>query len=525
MRKPSFEAIEMFTLRQDSPRSSCLSVVIRVRIFACLAVLLYLQTALRAEDPSKPMPQLEIRAGDHICIIGNTLADRMQHDGWLETLLQSRFPRHKLVCRNLGFAGDELTIRLRSEGFGSTDDWLSLHKADIVFAFFGYNESFAGQAGLDKFKKDLDDFVKHTLRQKYNGKSTPRLVLFSPIAHENLHDRNLPDGSENNRRIELYAAAMAQVARTNRVPFVDLFKPTRALYAESPQPLTINGVHLNERGNRLVAQAIDRALFPQQAEPKRETYALEKLRQAVLDKNFYWFYRYRTVDGFNIYGGRSYEKYAEGQTNRVVMQREMQVLDVMTANRDKRVWAVAQGEDLKVDDSNTPPFIATKTNFPGKGPNGTHILLDGEEAIQKMTVAQGMKVSLFASEKEFPELAKPVQMAFDAKGRLWVAAFPTYPHWKPKEEMNDKLLILEDTKGTGKADKCTVFADHLNCPTGFEFYNGGVFESSTVRSWPRATAQTRRSRLAVITSSTSISRCATTRLVCPPTNLRSARPP
>jgi len=40
--------------------------------------------------------------------------------------------------------------------------------------------------------------------------------------------------------------------------------------------------------------------------------------------------------------------------------------------------------------------------------------------------------------------------------------------------MNDKILILEDTKGTGKADKCTVFADHLHCPTGFEFYNGGV---------------------------------------------------
>jgi putative heme-binding domain-containing protein len=90
-----------------------------------------------------------------------------------------------------------------------------------------------------------------------------------------------------------------------------------------------------------------------------------------------------------------------------------------------------------------------------------------------------MKVNLFASEKDFPELAKPVQMAFDPKGRLWVAVWPTYPHWKPKEEMNDKILILEDTKGTGRADKCTVFADHLHCPTGFEFYNGGVIVAQT----------------------------------------------
>ena len=70
-----------------------------------------------------------------------------------------------------------------------------------------------------------------------------------------------------------------------------------------------------------------------------------------------------------------------------------------------------------------------------------------------MTVGKGLKVNLFASEEEFPELVKPVQMAFDTKGRLWVAVWPTYPHWKPKEEMNDKLLILEDTDGDGKADK------------------------------------------------------------------------
>jgi len=66
-----------------------------------------------------------------------------------------------------------------------------------------------------------------------------------------------------------------------------------------------------------------------------------------------------------------------------------------------------------------------------------------------MKVADGMKVTLFASEQDFPELAKPVQMQFDSKGRLWVAVWPSYPHWKPTEEMNDKILIFEDTKGTG----------------------------------------------------------------------------
>jgi putative heme-binding domain-containing protein len=464
----------MSIMQQFLPRR-CRSVFLMLTVLLPSLALLTAADAPPASDSEgKPAEKLEIRHGDHICLIGNTLADRMQHDGWLETYFHSRFPKHDLMFRNLGFSGDELTVRLRSEGFGSPDDWLTFHKTDIVLAFFGYNESFAGKAGLDKFKKDLDGFIQHTLAQKYNGKSAPRLVLFSPIAHENLHDRNLPDGSENNQRLELYTAAMAEIAQAHHVPLVDLFHPTQAAYGKAARPLTINGVHLNETGNHVLAQIIDQGLFGSDPEPKRDPQALEKLRQAVLDKNFYWFNRYRTVDGYNVYGGRSHVAYVDGQTNRVVMQREMAILDVMAANRDKRIWAVAQGGDLKVDDSNTPPFIPTKTNKPGEGPGGTHIFLDGEEAIKKMTVAKGMKVNLFASEAEFPELAKPVQMQFDTKGRLWVAVFPSYPHWKPKDEMNDKILILEDTKGTGKADKCTVFADHLNCPTGFEFYNGGV---------------------------------------------------
>ena len=63
----------------------------------------------------------------------------------------------------------------------------------------------------------------------------------------------------------------------------------------------------------------------------------------------------------------------------MVVQREMAILDVMTANRDKRIWSVAQGGDHKVDDSDTPPFIPVKTNMPGTGPNGSYIFLYGDQ--------------------------------------------------------------------------------------------------------------------------------------------------
>jgi putative heme-binding domain-containing protein len=447
----------------------------------------------------------ELKKGDHICIVGNTLADRMQHFGWLETLIHARFPQDELVFRNLGYSGDEIydyqggkeTFRLRSMDFGTPDQWLAGSapipqpkklnpnapveqnrfehtntKADVIFAFFGYNESFAGEKGLPRFKKELDGYLKHLLSQKYNGKSAPRVVLFSPIAQEYMRDPNLPDPTENNKRLEMYTAAMGEVAKANNVRFVDLFHATQKLYGDADKQLTINGIHLNDLGNEQMARVIVSSLFGKSDVDKAK---LEKLHAAVNEKDLYWYNRYRTVDGYSTYGDRAFLRFVNGQTNYEVVQRELEVIDIMTSNRDKVIWAAAQGKDLKPDDSNTPPFIPVITNKPGPLPGSKHLFLSGEEAISKMTLGKGLKINLFADEKMFPDLlSKPVQMAWDAKGRLWVAVWPSYPHWKPKEEMNDKIIILEDTKGTGKADKMTVFADHLSNPTGFEFYNGGV---------------------------------------------------
>ena len=439
---------------------------------AALHRLAALVLALLVGSPAFAAP-FKFEKGDHVCLIGGVVAERMQHFGWLETRLQARLPEHELVFRNLAVGGDELTVRLRSEAFGSPDEHLTIHKADVIFAFFGYNESFAGSKGLEKFRKDLGGFLKKTLAQKYNGKSAPRVVLFSPIAHEDLHDPSLPDAKAANERLKLYTDAMAEVAKASNVAFVDLFTATQALSATAKQPLTINGVHQSERGDAALAQAIEAALFGDTE--ARDDALLAKVRAAVLDKDFHWFNRYRTVDGYSVFGGRSHLKFVDGQTNRDVAQREMQILDAMTANRDKRIWAVARGGELKVDDSNTPVFIPVKTNKPGSGPNGEHVFLGGEEAIAKMTVHKGMKVNLFASEEQFPEIAKAVQMAFDTRGRLWVIAMPSYPHWKPKDVMDDKVVILEDTDGDGKADRSKIFAGGLHVPTGIEFWGGGVF--------------------------------------------------
>ena len=99
-------------------------------------------------------PELKFEKSQHVCLIGNTLGERMQHDGWLETFFQSRLPEDELRFRNLCVAADEVNLRTRVDGFGTPDEWLTKEKADVIFAFFGYNESFAGQKGLAKFKKN-----------------------------------------------------------------------------------------------------------------------------------------------------------------------------------------------------------------------------------------------------------------------------------------------------------------------------------------------------------------------------------
>jgi len=152
----------------------------------------------------------------------------------------------------------------------------------------------------------------------------------------------------------------------------------------------------------------------------------------------------------------------------------------MTALRDKLINAVASGKttNLSVDDSKTHALPSVPTNYKSSGKNGDPDYLYGKEAEKALTVPEGYKVELFASEKEFPNLANPVQMSFDNKGRLWVATMPTYPAYRPGDRLpDDKILIYEDTNNDGRADRETVFADRLHLPIGFEFTPEGVYVS------------------------------------------------
>jgi glucose/arabinose dehydrogenase len=415
---------------------------------------------------SADKPKLELRKGDRIILFGNTLAERMQYYGHFETLLHARFPELELVVHNLGYSADELTLRPRQAHFDDHGHTLKDEKPDVLIAVLGFNESFAGPAGLAKFKNELEKFIKTSTTTKYNGKEAPRLVLLSPIAHEDLKNPHITDGKKNNENIKLYTDAMDELAGKHGVVFVDLFTPSKQLYEASSRPLTINGIHLSDEGYRQLAPKLDEALFgPFPATPKAN---LKALYAAVQEKNLQFFYDYRAVNGCYIYGGR---KAPFGIVN---FPAEMAKLRKMIQNREERIWQIAQGKSIlaTIDDSDTGDFVKVVTNV--KTP--VHITTPAEEQ-KTFNLPEGYAINLFASEVEFPDLEDPVSMTFDAKGRLWVGTMPSYPMYLPGTKPNDKVLILEDANDDGKADRCTTFADGLHLPIGIELGDGGVYLS------------------------------------------------
>ncbi len=98
--------------------------------------------------------------------------------------------------------------------------------------------------------------------------------------------------------------------------------------------------------------------------------------------------------------------------------------------------------------------------------------LGPEPSRKRIIEPGGFQVELFATE---PDVVNPIDMSWDARGRLWIVETVDYPNnFTPKGKGNDRIKICEDTDGDGRADEFTIFADGLNMPTSMVFAGGGV---------------------------------------------------
>ncbi len=435
--------------------------------------------------PPSSVP-LKLLQGEKLALVGNSTAERMNLFGNFETKLHLRFPNSEIVFRNFARPADEVAVRQRPNDYAKIDDPLRVFSPETFLCFFGFNESFAGPSGVEKFKADyekfLDDYAASYSRDAAGSK--PRFVLVSPIAFEPTGDPLLSDGAAENKNLALYAEAVKAVALKRGLAYVDLFTPTLQAFAKQPaMQYTINGCHCNEAGDKLIGDLLDQALFGSANSASVDPARAKKVLAAVNDKSWVHLQDYRMLNGWYVYGGRR-------TWDTETFPREYVKIRNMAAVRDRRIWDLAQGKTVAdlPDDSKTGDLFTPPTRFGeprqkySENSEGGPTILPPDQLIKTCTMPPGFEMKLFADETRFPEIAKPVQMSFDAKGRLWVSTMPSYPQWKPGDPRpSDKLVILEDTDGDGSADKSTVFYDQLHCPTGFEFFNGGVLVVSQPR--------------------------------------------
>jgi len=151
--------------------------------------------------------------------------------------------------------------------------------------------------------------------------------------------------------------------------------------------------------------------------------------------------------------------------------------DFQALMRNGVIWAAGDAVRAEWEKYEMPSVIRRSSsyvpNYERRNPPPKYqVPLSAEDSMKLAQLPAGFELKLFASE---PDVVKPISMNWDERGRLWVLESVDYPNEiHPGEPGRDRIKILEDTDGDGKADKFTIFAEGLNIPTGLCFYDGGV---------------------------------------------------
>jgi len=504
----------------------------------------------------------ELREGDRIVLVGDTLIEREPIYGHIEYLIATQFPDRNITCRNLGWSGDTPSGQSRV-GFDhskSPEVWfqqltnsIAQLKPTVVFLGYGMANSFAGEAGLSKFIVDLHKLMDAI--QQNASETKIRWVLLSPIGHEKLPPP-LPDPAKHNAQLAAYTKALKELAAQRSTHFVNLFEALdQSKFQVAVPALSDNGIHLNDYGYRRAAEAVrvalnwqrrfwrygitpggqirrgsnnakatdiesqtnklrmnfqaDRVELPawrdgelpapllrlanrlQLTALAKGDYDLfidgqfikavkpadlvegvifdrgpafdqaDELLQTIRKKNELFFYRWRPQNNTYLF---LFRKHEQGQNAKEIPQ-----FDPLIEEQEKKIAALRQPRVHKIEvlpatgNAKPAPTIVKQSSPPAPLKQLPHPQFD---------LDANLEISLYA---ENPLLAKPIHMNFDKRGRLWVASSEVYPQIKPGQEATDKIIILEDTDGDGRAEKSTVFAGGLLIPTGILPGDGGAY--------------------------------------------------
>lgn len=198
----------------------------------------------------------ELKNGDRVVFLGNSLFEDDFQYGYLELALTTRWPGRDVTYRNLGWTGDNVygvarsTITNPPTGYDLLMEHITKAQPTVVFVGYGGIEAQEGEAGLAMFTDGLTKLIDKI------DQLGARTVLLSPIPV--LSADSVANLTKRNAMLERYAATIAKMAEERGKRFVDLFKPIQE--AGKTAVLTDDGVHLNEAGYYYLATILEKGL-------------------------------------------------------------------------------------------------------------------------------------------------------------------------------------------------------------------------------------------------------------------------
>jgi lysophospholipase L1-like esterase len=268
---------------------------------------------LNAAETAAPAAQgsWHLTDGDRVVFLGEGFIEREGQQGILETALVASHPDMALEFRNLGWNGDTVWAESRgvfdspAEGYRRLMSLMQELRPSVTFVAYGRNESYAGEAGLARFREQLTQLCSDLTRPAADEPTPPpnRLVLVTPPPF--LPAPTCPDADTRNVMLAEYAAVIREVASANKAGLVDLF--TAFPKADGPSTrFSVDGLHLTPAGYwaaaRIFLKSCDHTL------PAASDREIEAIRTLVAAKNELFFHRWRPANETYLFLFRRHEQ-------------------------------------------------------------------------------------------------------------------------------------------------------------------------------------------------------------------------
>src|SRR5688500_7345620 len=173
-----------------------------------------------------PRAVFQFNDGDRVVFLGDTMMEREGNYGYIEATITSRLQGKKVIFRNLAWSADTVLGEWRAsfdppeKGFERLQEQLQAIKPTVAFLAYGMAESFKADAGLEKFRKDINTLIETI--SEISKPTTVRFVIVTPLFHENLGGP-LPKADEHNAQLAKYTATLRDIASERKARLIDVF--------------------------------------------------------------------------------------------------------------------------------------------------------------------------------------------------------------------------------------------------------------------------------------------------------------